>query len=86
MKENHTSQKRFTRGVDCNGMADAREYHERTKHTPQQFREMDFELDFDNQPRPSKVYADLSRRSLGAVVDPPETPALATVEIGRAHV
>jgi SagB-type dehydrogenase family enzyme len=65
-------------------MVDAREYHERTKHTPQQFREMDFELDFDNQPGPSKVYADLPPLSLGDVVDPPETPALATVATSTA--
>ncbi|WP_440991207.1 SagB family peptide dehydrogenase [Haloarchaeobius baliensis] len=65
-------------------MTDAREYHERTKHTPRQFREMDFELDFDNQPRPSKVYADLPRQSLGAVVDPPPTPTLAAVASATA--
>lgn len=65
-------------------MADAREYHERTKHTPRQFSEMEFELDFDNQPRPSKVYANLPRRSLGAVVDPAETPALSTVDTSTA--
>ncbi|MFC4407205.1 SagB family peptide dehydrogenase [Haloarchaeobius iranensis] len=65
-------------------MVDAREYHERTKHTPQQFREMEFELDFDNQPRSWKVYADLPRRSLGAVVEPPETPALSAVATATA--
>ncbi|WP_256299125.1 SagB family peptide dehydrogenase [Haloarchaeobius salinus] len=66
-------------------MVDAREYHERTKHTPRQFREMEFELDFDNQPRPTKVYADLPRRSLGDVVDPPATPALSAVATSTAE-
>jgi len=60
-------------------MVDAREYHERTNHSPERLRERSFELDFDNQPRPYKVYADLPRFDPAEDADPPETPALTAV-------
>lgn len=40
-------------------MTGAREYHERTKHSPRSIRESDVRLDFDTKPRPYKVYEDL---------------------------
>ncbi|QLH77354.1 SagB/ThcOx family dehydrogenase [Halosimplex rubrum] len=60
-------------------MVDAREYHERTDYSPERLREMDFELDESNRPRPYKVYEELPRVSPGGDPDPPETPALAAV-------
>ncbi|WP_049902353.1 SagB/ThcOx family dehydrogenase [Halococcus agarilyticus] len=60
-------------------MVDAREYHERTKHSPRTLRADDFELDFSNRPHPSKTYVDLSRRSLGTVSTPPEVPVLEAI-------
>jgi SagB-type dehydrogenase family enzyme len=60
-------------------MVDAREYHERTKHSPRRLRADDFELEFSNRPRPSKAYVDLPRVSLGAVSAPPDVPALEAI-------
>ncbi|QLH81891.1 SagB/ThcOx family dehydrogenase [Halosimplex pelagicum] len=60
-------------------MVDAREYHERTDYSPERLREMDFELDESNRPRPYKIYEDLPRVSPGDDPDPPQTPALAAV-------
>ncbi|WP_439025454.1 SagB family peptide dehydrogenase [Haloarchaeobius sp. DT45] len=60
-------------------MVDAREYHERTKHSPQSVRETDWSLDFDNRPRPSKVYTDLPRVSLGEPGEPAEAPVLSAL-------
>jgi SagB-type dehydrogenase family enzyme len=59
-------------------MVDAREYHERTKHSPRSVREDDFRLDRRNRPRPYKVFEDLPRRPLGAV-HAVRQPALSTV-------
>ncbi|WP_267642413.1 SagB/ThcOx family dehydrogenase [Haloarchaeobius amylolyticus] len=64
-------------------MVDAREYHERSKHSPQSVRDTDWTLDFDNKPRPSKVYTDLPRLSLGEPVNPPDAPALSAVATSR---
>jgi SagB-type dehydrogenase family enzyme len=66
-------------------MVDAREYHERTKHSPRKLRADDFELDFSNRPRPSKAYVDLPRRSLGPVTTPPNVPALETIATATAE-
>ena len=66
-------------------MVDAREYHERTKHSPRKLRADDFELDFSNRPRPSKAYVDLPRRSLGPVTTPPDVPALETIATATAE-
>ncbi|MFC7138601.1 SagB/ThcOx family dehydrogenase [Halosimplex aquaticum] len=60
-------------------MVDAREYHERTNHSPERLREESFRLDRSNQPRPYKVYEDLPRFSPDGDPEPPETPALAAV-------
>ncbi|WP_435345613.1 SagB family peptide dehydrogenase [Haloarchaeobius sp. HRN-SO-5] len=65
-------------------MVDARDYHDRTNHSPRSVRETDHSLDFDNRPRPSKVYVDLPRASLGDVVDPPATPALSAIATSTA--
>jgi SagB-type dehydrogenase family enzyme len=59
-------------------MVDAREYHERTKHSPRSVREDDFSLDHDNRPRPYKAYENLPRESLSAV-RPPQVPTLSVV-------
>jgi SagB-type dehydrogenase family enzyme len=55
-------------------MVDARDYHERSKHSPQQLREQDFSLDFDNKPRPYKVY-----EALPHVTPPTSDPGLPDV-------
>ncbi|QPV64055.1 SagB/ThcOx family dehydrogenase [Halosimplex litoreum] len=60
-------------------MVDAREYHERTSYSPERLREMEFELDESNRPRPYKLYEGLPRVSPDDDPDPPETPALAAV-------
>ncbi|WP_415380732.1 SagB/ThcOx family dehydrogenase [Halosimplex sp. TS25] len=60
-------------------MVDAREYHERTNHSPEKLRQESFRLDRTNQPRPYKVYEHLPRIAPGGDPDPPETPALAAV-------
>ncbi|WP_247003196.1 SagB/ThcOx family dehydrogenase [Halosolutus gelatinilyticus] len=57
----------------------ARTYHERTKHSPRSVREGGRGLDFDNKPRPYKVYEDLPSRSLSDRVRPPQQPALAAI-------
>jgi|AntDeeMinimDraft_5_1070356.scaffolds.fasta_scaffold03414_3 SagB-type dehydrogenase family enzyme len=66
-------------------MVDAREYHERTKHSPRKLRADDFELDFSNRPQPSKEYVDLPGRSLGTVSTPPATPALQAITTDTAE-
>ena len=60
-------------------MVDAREYHERTKHSPESVRTDTFSLDFENKPRPYKTYEALPRVSLAASPDPPEEPALSAI-------
>jgi SagB-type dehydrogenase family enzyme len=60
-------------------MVSAIEYHERTKHSPRGVRENDFRLDFDNKPRPYKVYEDLPSVPLAPRVRAPSVPALAAV-------
>ena len=59
-------------------MVDAREYHERTNHSPQSVREDGFQLDFSNRPRPYKLYTDLHREPLSSV-RVPMAPALSAV-------
>lgn len=58
---------------------DAVTYHERTKHTPRSVRESDHRLDFDNKPRPYKVYEDLPSIPLSEAVRPPQLPALSAI-------
>jgi SagB-type dehydrogenase family enzyme len=60
-------------------MVDAREYHERTNHSPERLRERSFELDFSNQPHPAKRYADLPPFDPAEEPSPPETPVLAAI-------
>jgi len=64
-------------------MVDAREYHERTKHSPERLRESDFTLDPATKPRPYKQYTDLPRERLRAI-RPPQLPALSAVAGSRA--
>ena len=59
-------------------MVDAREYHERTKHSPESVRRDSFALDYANQPRPYKIYTDLP------TVDPPGPPAPPEVPVLEA--
>ncbi|MEF8851497.1 MAG: SagB/ThcOx family dehydrogenase [Haloarculaceae archaeon] len=60
-------------------MVDAREYHERTNHSPERLRRQSFELDWSNQPRPYKVYENRPRVAPEADPSPPETPMLEAV-------
>ncbi len=60
-------------------MVDARDYHERTKHSPRSVREDSFRLNRSNRPRPYKVYEDLPRVSPTAEPRLPEAPALTAV-------
>ncbi|WP_435335418.1 SagB family peptide dehydrogenase [Haloarchaeobius sp. TZWWS8] len=66
-------------------MVDARDYHERSKHSPKSVRETDWSLDLDNRPRPSKVYVDLPRVSLGSSLRPPDESALSVLATGTAE-
>jgi SagB-type dehydrogenase family enzyme len=65
-------------------MVDAREYHERTKHSPESVRQRDVSLDFENKPRPYKVYEDLPRVTAPGDPAAPETPALEAVATSGA--
>jgi hypothetical protein len=66
-------------------MADAREYHDRTNHTPRSVAADDFRPDRSNQPRPYKRYENLPRRTVAEPVAPPPVPALsAVVEAGES--
>ncbi len=56
----------------------AREYHERTKHTPASVRD-GHRLDFSNQPRPTKQYVDLPTRPLADRIRPPQVPLLSAI-------
>jgi len=58
-------------------MVDARDYHERTNHSPEKLRRESFRLDRSNQPHPAKRYADLPRFDPAEETVPPETPVLA---------
>ncbi|MFB6141628.1 MAG: SagB/ThcOx family dehydrogenase [Halosimplex sp.] len=65
-------------------MVDAREYHERTNHSPERLRRESFSLDRSNRPRPYKIYEDLPRFAPDGGPDAPETPALAAVATADA--
>jgi len=60
-------------------MVDAREYHERTKHSPRSVRDSDFRLDPTTRPRPYKIYEDLPRRPPSDEADPPTEPVLSAI-------
>jgi SagB-type dehydrogenase family enzyme len=66
-------------------MVDAREYHERTNHSPRSVREDAFRLDRSNQPRPYKIYEDLPRFSPPGSPDPPDEPMLSALAQPRAE-
>ncbi len=59
-------------------MTDAREYHDRSNHSPADVRDDAFSLDESIRPRPYKLYADRPRVDLDRI-RPPQGPALATV-------
>src|SRR5262245_64177743 len=48
----------------------AREFHDRTTHTPQSIRTSGHMLDWDNKPFPFKIYTELSALALPREVDP----------------
>ncbi|AFK21130.1 SagB/ThcOx family dehydrogenase (plasmid) [Haloferax mediterranei ATCC 33500] len=60
-------------------MVDAREYHEQTKHSPERVRADTFSLDFENKPRPYKVYEGLSQISLEELRYSADEPALSAI-------
>ncbi|MFT4911026.1 MAG: SagB-type dehydrogenase family enzyme [Natronomonas sp.] len=60
-------------------MTGAIEYHDRTKHSPRSIRESDVRLDFNNKPRPFKVYENLESVDLVDRLRGPSVPALAAV-------
>ncbi len=60
-------------------MVDAREYHERTNHTPERLRASSHRLDPATKPRPYKVYADLPQHDPASAAEPPDEPALSAI-------
>ncbi|ADQ69282.1 SagB-type dehydrogenase domain protein [Halogeometricum borinquense DSM 11551] len=60
-------------------MVTACKYHEQTKHTPERVRTNTFSLDFENKPRPYKIYEDISQISLGESLQSLDKPALAAI-------
>jgi hypothetical protein len=64
-------------------MADTREYHDRTNHTPRRLCGDDFRLDRTNRLRPYKIYEDRPHLSPSGAFDPPGTPALAAIAESR---
>jgi len=60
-------------------MVDAREYHERTKHSPRDLRRQSFSLDWSNKPRPYKRYTDRPRLDLPERIRAPRQPALSAI-------
>ncbi len=57
----------------------ALDYHQRTKHSPQSVREGGRRLDFDNKPRPYKIYPSAPSRALSDSIRPSPIPALAAI-------
>ena len=64
-------------------MTDAREYHERTNHTPESIRRSTVTMDPANKPRPTKRYLDVDRIELDRIA-PPWDPTLSLVAEARA--
>jgi hypothetical protein len=60
-------------------MVDAREYHERSKHSPASIRAGGFSLDFANKPRPYKLYEDRSQVELPGRPTAPDEPVLSAI-------
>ena len=65
-------------------MVDAREYHDRTNHSPARLRRDDFSLDYATKPRPYKIYEGLSRISTAGTPDPPDEPVLSAIATAAA--
>ena len=65
-------------------MVDAREYHERTKHSPRSVRESTHRLDPATKPRPYKEYAALETVEPDREPAGPGTPVLQAVATNRA--
>ncbi len=57
----------------------AGEYHERTKHSPRSVRADSHRLDFENKPRPFKLYKDRPTEPLADAIRPPMQPALSAI-------
>lgn len=57
----------------------AQRYHERTTHTPEEIRNNDFRLNFENKPTPYKIYEDRSSVSLAENIRPPQIPTLRAI-------
>jgi SagB-type dehydrogenase family enzyme len=57
----------------------AQRYHEQTAHTPEEIRNNDFRLDFENKPTPHKIYEDLSSVSLAERIRPSQIPTLRAI-------
>src|SRR5581483_3543872 len=57
----------------------AREFHDRTTHTPASVRSGGHTLDWDNKPFPFKVYADLEPLPLPRAFDPVTADTLAAL-------
>jgi SagB-type dehydrogenase family enzyme len=64
-------------------MVDAREYHDRTKHTVSNVRESGFTLNRSNKPRPYKIYETLPRVSPATERTSPQRPALSAIAESR---
>src|SRR5439155_514603 len=60
----------------------AREYHDRTAHSPYSVRASTHSLDWDVKPFPFKVYTDLPPLALPRDIDPLAVDALAAVAAG----
>ncbi|MFB6360681.1 MAG: SagB family peptide dehydrogenase [Halobacteriales archaeon] len=57
----------------------ADEYHERTKHSPRSVRADSHRLDFENKPRPFKLYRDRRTEPVAESIRPPMQPALSAI-------
>ena len=68
------------------GHVTAREYHERTKHSPESLRASDHRLDFSNKPTPYKVYRNLPKVELARRVRPPQIPTLTAIAESGADI
>lgn len=67
-------------------MVDAREYHDRTKHTASSVRESGFTLDRSNKPRPYKIYENLPHISSASKRVSPQRPALSAIAESGTNV
>src|SRR5437762_4813156 len=61
----------------------ARDFHDRTAHTPASVRTSGHTLEWDIKPFPFKVYADAPSVPLPRDIDVPSTPAMTALAGGR---